>query len=111
MAMALAVPAISLPRNVTRSLPCGAGCEVVSHGMQWQSVAFRDRLPRSPCGRKNRYVLHTDRHRECPKGSHRLTHSLRTGSSAFGGELPARQDLRERISGTTQPTGVTGEPF
>jgi hypothetical protein len=27
------------------------------------------------------------------------------------GELPARQDLRERISGTQQPTGVTGELF
>jgi hypothetical protein len=56
-------------------------------------------------------VLHNDRHRECPTGPHRLTHRPRTGSSAFGGELPARPDLRERISGTLQPTGVTGEPF
>ena len=38
--------------------------------------------------------------------------SPRTGSPAFGGELPARPvSLRERISGTPQPTGVTGEPF
>ena len=56
-------------------------------------------------------MLHNDRHRECPTGPHRPTHSPRTGSSAFGGELPARPDLRERSSGTLRPTGVTGEPF
>ncbi len=56
-------------------------------------------------------MLHNDRRRECPTGPRRLAHSPRTGSSAFGGELPARPDLRERISGTQQPTGVTGEPF
>ena len=49
--------------------------------------------------------------RECPTGPRRF-HSLGTGSPAFGGELPARPVcLRERISGTPQPTGVTGAPF
>ena len=106
--MALAAPAMSLPRDSTRSLPCGTRCEAVSRGMPGHSA---DRPPRSPCGSKNRYVLHNDRRRECPTGPHRLAHSPRTGSSAFGGELPARPDLRERISGTQQPTGVTGELF
>ena len=91
MAMAFAAPAMSLPRDSIRSLPCGTGCEAVSRGS------------------KDRYVLHNDRRRECPTGPHRLAHSPRTGSS---GELPARPDLRERISGTLPPpTGVTGELF
>jgi len=38
MAMALAVPAMSLPRDSTRSLPCGTGCEAVSRGMPGHSA-------------------------------------------------------------------------
>ena len=38
LAMALAVPAMSLPRVLTRSLTCGTDCEIVSHGMPWHSV-------------------------------------------------------------------------
>ena len=106
--MALAVPAMSLPRDSTRSLTLRDG---LRGGQSRNAGAFRDRPPRSPCGSKNRYVLHNDRRRECPTGPHRLAHSPRTGSSAFGGDVPARPDLRERISGTQQPTGVTGELF
>ena len=108
MAMALAVPAMSLPRDSTRSLTLRDG---LRSGQSRNAGAFRDRPLRSPCGSKDRYVLHNDRRRECPTGPHRLAHSPRTGSSAFGGELPASPDLRERISGTQQPTGVTGELF
>ena len=108
MAMALAAPAMSLPRDSTRSLTLRDG---LRSGQSRNAGAFRDRPLRSPCGSKDRCVLHNDRRRECPTGPHRLTHSPRTGSSAFGGELPASPDLRERISGTQQPTGVTGELF
>ena len=38
MAMALAAPAMSLPRDSIRSLPCGTGCEAVSRGMPGHSA-------------------------------------------------------------------------
>jgi hypothetical protein len=38
LAMALAVPAMSLPRVLTRSLTCGTDCKMVSHGMPRHSV-------------------------------------------------------------------------
>jgi len=38
MAMALAAPAMSLPRDSTRSLPCGTRCEAVSRGMPGHSA-------------------------------------------------------------------------
>ena len=37
-AMALAAPAMSLPRDSIRSLPCGTGCEAVSRGMPGHSA-------------------------------------------------------------------------
>ena len=106
--MALAAPAMSLPRDSIRSLQGFALRDGLRGGQSRNAGAFRNRPLRSPCGSKNRYVLHNDRRRECPTGPHRLAHSPRTGSS---GELPARPDLRERISGTLPPTGVTGELF
>ncbi len=41
---ALSMQAMSLPRDLIRSLPCGAGCEEVSHGMPWPT------RPAAPAG-------------------------------------------------------------
>ncbi len=49
LAMALAVPAMSLPRDPTRSVTSGTDCEAVSHGMPWHSVT--DHLA-APAGAK-----------------------------------------------------------
>jgi hypothetical protein len=109
--MALAVPVMSLPKDSTRNLLNFTLLDGLRGSQSRNVVAFRYLPLRSPCGSKNRYVLHNDRHRECPAGPRRPAHSPRTGSSAIGREIPARPELRERISGTQQMTGVTGEPF
>jgi hypothetical protein len=69
--------------------------------------------PSSPCGSKNRYVLHTVVARKS-NGAQQISQSEppMTGSSVFGGELSARPvSLRESISGTPQPTELRESPF
>jgi hypothetical protein len=71
-AMTTSLAVMALPPASPRCFACSTACEAVSH-------AWRDRLPRSPGGSKQRCVLKRGRRREYP--------------TSGGGSLPARPEL------------------